>query len=233
MKKLFLLWVGSVLVSLVLNGQVYGMEWSETKNSGFERKDSRLGGDMDDFDFDFLEQPHSYEDEIYKLLERIEPHVKKIEKQEKTEKEKELFILQLFMKEVNSKGSPELKEFIQNNLPKDSPFRKKSFWKNHGDKVILGTAIVSAAIMGYWSSELESLIVKHKKIVVISLALLLFGGVGCYCLKNCKDGGLWKTIKKDAESLKNVTKILTLVLPPATYLAFRSIFKKKEPTIEI
>jgi hypothetical protein len=245
MKKLFLLWGSSVLVSLVLNGQVYGMEDSVVSESEiedpvmFESKSKSKDKGNILADFSFLKKcPNKYEEELKKLLGEIELFVeietKKLKKLGKSEEEIELFVAQIFMKEVDSKGSAELEKFIQENLPKDSLFRKKSFWQSHGDKVILGTAIVSAAIIGYWSSELEALIVKHKKIVIISLALLLFGGVGCYCLKNCKDGGLWKSIKKDAESLKNVTKILTLVLPPATYLIFRNIFKKKKlTTIEI
>jgi hypothetical protein len=120
----------------------------------------------------------------------------------------------------------------------------ENFLQNHGNKILLGTAIVSAAIMGYWSDELEALIVKNKKIVLVSLGLLLFGGMGHYYWKNCKkNGGIWGSIKKDVESLKNVTKILAIVLTPATYFFFRtkkvktgirSIFNKgKEPKIEI
>jgi hypothetical protein len=217
MKKLSLLWLGSVLISLVLNGQMYGMKKAPRMKKEFAE-----------------EMEKEFAEEIEKLMLGVGGVMESLIDQGK---EKEA--AEYFKKYFEEHGSPELKKFMKDNSPEGVPFpksndtKKESFWKNHGDKVILGTTIVSAAIMGYWSSELEALIIKHKKIILISLALLLFGGIGHYCLKNCKDGGLWKTIKKDAESLKNVTRILTLVLPPATYLAFRSIFKKKEPTIEI
>ena len=63
---------------------------------------------------------------------------------------------------------------------------------------------------------------------MISLGLVLFGGSMYYWNKH-KGDGVWKSVKNDAKSLKNISKILYLALAvvPGTYALFRCPFTKK------